>query len=1528
MKNVKKLLSLIVCALIIVSAFVMPLSVAAETVTVTEVESLISALGKAELSNEFLTKLENAEKAYASLSNEQKQQVSNANTLKDAREKYDALRYDQAGWYYPKTFDFNEGTKISDYATMSSGTNKLSGSSIENKALKVVSAGDGGTMLFDVYSNIETYSFDVKLASNNSMHFCYYNDSVNGNYSALMICNDGTNININPVRYSDNYFVNLKTVSWNKNLTADKWFTIKLTYGTEYKKGVYAQHYSPGTVMTKHITNITVTDTATGELIKSRDISAANQIRAFAYGVDRNIIGNENATEPEKAQVGFRAYGHATTYVDNLTVTYRNKENAESYKIRYEDILSKKVSDISEADRAIYDEALDVFFSLEDSQKKLLKKEMATMLSFAQVLYPDLYVAADEYISEYYALLNKTLYYSSDLPKLKEAYDAFYRLDEKVQQMVDCPYGMNLRAALQQISDKPTPRDEDDLSALNFDFEYLQNPLELEREPAEEYRGSIVKDPTNSNNHVFAMQGTDLFYLIKDEYLPSVEGLQVSEFSLRFYTEAVNNVTSPLFAYAFEDPENFHATTFSSFPSSNNAMPFEYASMSEEQFSRKHLQTYSEIAFGKWAELTYSFGDTTCTVTLKVGKDPVSYNIDYASGLQVALGFAAEYGHKSEVAYIDDISLKFDVRDYDKNERTHDINVYYQGNTFQKPDETVLLNGASLYKNVKDAELYVLDDTGIDVTNPQYVFEKNFDSSKVDEGITTAPTTPNLSSGTDIEFVQKTGTSLKFILPKSDDKHIYAVKLNPSYLDAASEIVYINNPVIDFVMGDDGDDATKDGTLRIIGKNLYVDDAHTVSVVLKSLTDGSTVQLTDLEFIKGDAYSVEAKLPSDFKAGEYEVYVHNGYGDNTCWSEPKLCSVKEKAENEIWSSKGLFNVKDYGAVGDVTTNDTGAIIAALEAAYKNGGGTVYFPRGQYRVISTLAIPRNVTIEGESQDNTMIFWDSHHWDYNEVPPLTTITGNVEFKNIYLYATRNAKVVAMQCDIPIREYEYLFGDPTTEYFDNVYIDNVTFWGAFEAGNPSIGGNAWKFTEELSYAEMAAITTKEALTHKIELHAGGKNYQVSNFYCQLSRSPGYVQALDINGRYVRVENTKLPTISFNGIVRKLIAENNDFEGRSVGVNGSDMYLARNKFGYIDSNNREGYVSDGVPRYRTERVQKIDDGGKNITFKMVSRSKFEWNQFAGMEIYVVSGQGLGQCRTIVSSETDGTFTVNEPFIISPNRNSTVTVFEPRARIKFIQNTFEECSTNGPYGVHVDGIWDGNVYSHSQGQYFCPNMVFEWYITLLNQVFKDPLYIHGEGIGAQYGGTMTDNQIFIWTNTAPRPNSFIGMTIKENDMDGHNIHIKSSVTNCINDVIIEKNKIYNVKEAIYCENVATVLDGLYIRNNDIEASVFDYDSKIVSSGVNHCGYKRAIIVNLGTTDLLLLGDVNLDGEITLKDCSLITYYYLEMVTLNAEQLLRADVNSDGKHNLKDATRIKQHILYGIELGKISSNEGYYPGHW
>ena len=73
-----------------------------------------------------------------------------------------------------------------------------------------------------------------------------------------------------------------------------------------------------------------------------------------------------------------------------------------------------------------------------------------------------------------------------------------------------------------------------------------------------------------------------------------------------------------------------------------------------------------------------------------------------------------------------------------------------------------------------------------------------------------------------------------------------------------------------------------------------------------------------------------------------------------------------------------FNVREYGATADDETDDTPAILKALEACGKAGGGVVYLPAGTYRVARQkaespiLPVPSNTTVRGEGLASVLKF----------------------------------------------------------------------------------------------------------------------------------------------------------------------------------------------------------------------------------------------------------------------------------------------------------------------------------------------------------------------------------------------------------------------------------------------------------------------------------------------------------------------------------------------------------------------------
>ena len=59
----------------------------------------------------------------------------------------------------------------------------------------------------------------------------------------------------------------------------------------------------------------------------------------------------------------------------------------------------------------------------------------------------------------------------------------------------------------------------------------------------------------------------------------------------------------------------------------------------------------------------------------------------------------------------------------------------------------------------------------------------------------------------------------------------------------------------------------------------------------------------------------------------------------------------------------IVSVKDFGAKGDGTTDDTAAIQAAITYANSIGGAIVWLPPGTYKTTSTLAMAKYVTLQG-------------------------------------------------------------------------------------------------------------------------------------------------------------------------------------------------------------------------------------------------------------------------------------------------------------------------------------------------------------------------------------------------------------------------------------------------------------------------------------------------------------------------------------------------------------------------------------
>jgi len=80
------------------------------------------------------------------------------------------------------------------------------------------------------------------------------------------------------------------------------------------------------------------------------------------------------------------------------------------------------------------------------------------------------------------------------------------------------------------------------------------------------------------------------------------------------------------------------------------------------------------------------------------------------------------------------------------------------------------------------------------------------------------------------------------------------------------------------------------------------------------------------------------------------------------YDPPFTSSVATTVETKL---SEIVSVKDFGAIGDGTTDDTIAINAAIND--NKNGATVHFPTGSYKITSPITVPSNVTLQGEGRN---------------------------------------------------------------------------------------------------------------------------------------------------------------------------------------------------------------------------------------------------------------------------------------------------------------------------------------------------------------------------------------------------------------------------------------------------------------------------------------------------------------------------------------------------------------------------------
>ncbi|MET7699272.1 glycosyl hydrolase family 28 protein [Streptomyces sp. NPDC005485] len=133
----------------------------------------------------------------------------------------------------------------------------------------------------------------------------------------------------------------------------------------------------------------------------------------------------------------------------------------------------------------------------------------------------------------------------------------------------------------------------------------------------------------------------------------------------------------------------------------------------------------------------------------------------------------------------------------------------------------------------------------------------------------------------------------------------------------------------------------------------------------------------------------------------------------------------------------VFDVRDYGAKGDGSTNDTPAVQKAVDAANAAGGGTVQLPSpGTYKSKNTLHMKSNVTLQVDT-GATLQGSSADTYDPPETNPYDQYQdyGHSHFHNAMIYGDRLTNIAFVGGGVIDGQGNLITGNPSSGEADKI-------------------------------------------------------------------------------------------------------------------------------------------------------------------------------------------------------------------------------------------------------------------------------------------------------------------------------------------------------------------------------------------------------------------------------------------------------------------------------------------------------------
>jgi len=534
------------------------------------------------------------------------------------------------------------------------------------------------------------------------------------------------------------------------------------------------------------------------------------------------------------------------------------------------------------------------------------------------------------------------------------------------------------------------------------------------------------------------------------------------------------------------------------------------------------------------------------------------------------------------------------------------------------------------------------------------------------------------------------------------------------------------------------------GELRLMGRNLVRFDRYPTIDPKAPVSFGGVLDFDDVQpsaggtkgwirrrgeaaglllgSIHASAYEARLRIPSALTPGEYEIFLHNGWGGVDGWSAPFPLEIGAAS---VWPTT-VFEVDAYVKQ---TGNEATGIGAALAGLQKNGGGILQFGPKTYGLTQTLVLPPRTVVRGAGAERTLLDLPFDQTSGAQ-PPFVAITGDGDFavEDLYVRGTYAPLLICAPSfnpqtqDEAARESDAQLG-LSERRAHNVAVrrcrleqlpfrQSMRRYTDFDSRGwmKSFGEKGWA---GIGADQYAAVFFKGDGLEVADSYIIGGGHAVNMNRSTSVRITGNTLRAGCAGMAVHGYSRLTWPADGSGAkiagraMARVIVEDNDISAVSefarnlVSFNfgGDDLHIVRNRIqGILPNCDSEALMTHlWQARWVEPRIRMTGPTTGEIVDPTgeVTRENLE-----GAWVEVMEGRGLAQLRRVVKRDGNQ-FEIDLPWNCDPDENSRIafTAPAPFRNLTLVDNTVVSEAVNIiVWGASYDTVVDGNTTSDGPG--------------------------------------------------------------------------------------------------------------------------------------------------------------------------------------------------------------------------------------